>query len=226
MRFIIIFVAALIGCQQGKQERVEQKKAAPAQAEQESARGLESRADPRPVLVCLGDSLTAGHGVAPEYSFPSLLQTELDRRGLNYHVVNAGISGDTTSGGLERLNEVIEMNPKIVLIELGANDGLRGVPVPSTKANLEEIITALKRAGAKVALAGMTLPGNYGPDYIREFENMYRDLAAKHDVRLVPFRIEPLIAKPGLMQPDGLHPTAEGYRLALPAIVKGLEPLL
>jgi acyl-CoA thioesterase-1 len=182
--------------------------------------------DARPVLVCLGDSLTAGHGVAAEHSFPSLLQAELDRRGLNYRVVNAGVSGDTTSGGLERLGQVIELNPKIVLIELGANDGLRGLPVPATKANLEEMITALKRAGAKVALAGMTLPRNYGPDYIREFENMYKDIAAKHDVRLVPFRMEPLIARPGLMQADGLHPTAEGYRAALPEILKGIEPLL
>jgi acyl-CoA thioesterase-1 len=209
----------LAGC--GGSRPVSSVESTPPAAREEAA-----PVDERAVLVCLGDSLTAGHGVAPENSYPSLLQAEFDRRGLKYRVVNAGVSGDTTSGGLERLSDVIEMNPKVVLVELGANDGLRGVPVPTTKANLEEIIMSLKRAGAKVALAGMTLPRNYGPDYIREFESMYRDLAAKHDIRLVPFRLEPLLGTPGLMQADGLHPTAEGYRVALPLILQSIEPLL
>jgi acyl-CoA thioesterase-1 len=223
MPLLVILVLTLAGCRQARQEQP----TANAESTARSADpGTGEAPDSRPVLVCLGDSLTAGHGVAPEYSFPSLLQAEVDRRGLRYRVVNAGISGDTTAGGLERLGEVIELNPRIVLIELGANDGLRGVPIPSTKANLEEMITTLRRAGAKVALAGMTLPRNYGPDYIREFESMYRDLAAKHNVQLVPFRMEPLIARPGLMQSDGLHPTAEGYRAVFPAILKGIEPLL
>jgi acyl-CoA thioesterase-1 len=154
-----------------------------------------------------------------------LLQAELDARGYNYRVVNAGVSGDTTSSGLQRMRQVLSLKPSIVLLELGGNDGLRGLPIEVTRSNLEEMIVALRDAGATVALAGMTLPRNYGQTYIRQFEELYRSLAAKYRLRLVPFEIEPLAAR-GMLQDDGIHPTADGYRAALPRIFSELAPLL
>jgi len=189
----------------------------------ETARPVE---DARAVIVCLGDSLTAGHGVVGS-GWPELLQQDLDGKGYPYRVVNAGVSGDTSAGGLTRIGPLLKMKPRILILELGGNDGLRGTPVATTRANLEEMIVAGKEAGAKVLLAGMTLPPNYGPGYIREFERMYTDLAGKHDLPLIPFRLESLGGNTeGLMQRDGLHPTEEGYRRLLPHIVKQVEPLL
>jgi acyl-CoA thioesterase-1 len=179
----------------------------------------------RPVLICFGDSLTAGYGVQPTQAFPALLQRELDAKGLNYRVINAGLSGDTTAGGLDRLPQVLAAKPAVVLLELGANDGLRGVPISVTRTNLEKMIVAMKGAAISVALAGMTLPRNYGADFITQFERLYADLAKRHKIPLVRFELEPLAAR-GLLQQDGIHPTAEGYRVALPAIFKGLEPAL
>ena len=140
-------------------------------------------------------------------------------------MINAGLSGDTTSGGLSRLPQVIAQKPKVVLLELGANDGLRGMPISVTRANLEQIILTLRSAGIKVVLAGMTLPRNYGPDFIQQFEALYADLAKRHKLGLLRFELEPLAAR-GLLQNDGVHPTAEGYRVALPKILAGLEPAL
>jgi acyl-CoA thioesterase I len=178
-------------------------------------------ADARPVLLCFGDSLTAGYGVASEEAYPALLQREMSR----YRVINAGLSGDTTAGGLDRLPQVLALKPKVVLLELGANDGLRGIPIAVTRANLEQMIIAMKAAGIQVALAGMTLPRNYGADFIGKFEALYAELARKHKLALLRFELEPLAAR-GLLQADGMHPTAEGYRAALPKIVAGLAPVL
>jgi acyl-CoA thioesterase-1 len=181
--------------------------------------------DTRPVIVCFGDSLTAGYGVPRGDALPSLLQQKLDAEGYSYRVVNAGLSGDTTSGGLVRLSRIQGMLPAVVLLELGANDGLRGTPLSTTRANLSKLITGLKQVGAKVVLAGMTLPRNYGGDFISKFESMYASLAKEHGVPLLPFELEPLAEK-GLLQSDGLHPTAEGYRAVLPRIFAGLSPVL
>jgi len=191
-----------------------------------AAQSAPTPADTRPVILCFGDSLTAGHGVDPAFSYPALLQKTLDEKGYKYRVVNAGISGDTTSGGLSRLSQALALNPKIVLLELGANDGLRGLPIELTQANLEEMIVAFKKSEAQVLLAGMTLPRNYGPEYIAQFETVYKGLAKRHKLTLVPFLLEPMIAKPGLMQADGLHPTADGYRQVVPQFFGYLEPHL
>ena len=182
--------------------------------------------DNRPVIVAFGDSLSAGFGADPGKSYPDFLQNELDRRGHRYHVVNAGISGDTTTDGLERVETVIALKPAIAIVEFGGNDGLRGLPVATTRANLEQIIAALDKANTKVVLAGMTLPPNYGPDYIRSFEAVYKDLAKQYHAPLIPFLLRGVGGNPALMQRDGLHPTAEGNRVVAGNVMRVLEPLL
>jgi acyl-CoA thioesterase-1 len=181
--------------------------------------------DNRPVIVAFGDSLTAGFGADTGKSYPDFLQQELDRRGLQYRVVNAGISGETTTDALERLGAVTALKPAVVIVEFGGNDGLRGLPVSTTRANLDQIIVALKDSGAQVLLAGMTLPPNYGPDYIAAFQRVYSDLAAKDKVALIPFLLEG-VAGTNRMQRDGLHPTADGNRLVAATVMRYLQPLL
>ncbi len=182
--------------------------------------------DQRPVIVAFGDSLTAGYGVEPGRSYPAFLQAELDKAGFGYRVVNAGISGDTTSGGLSRASTVAAMKPAIVILALGGNDGLRGLPAQSTRANLEKMTLVFKESGAQVVLAGMTLPRNYGPDYIREFEKVFDSVAAQHAVPLIPFLLEGVAGREGLMQNDAIHPTAEGNRLVARNVMRVLKPLL
>jgi len=186
--------------------------------------------DVRPNVVVLGDSIAEGYGVAQGRSFPDDVQRRLDKTGYKYHVVNLGVSGDTTTGGLNRLNYALSLKPQVLVIELGGNDGLRGVPVAQTKSNLEQMIVRAKKAGSQVLLAGMTLPPNYGPDYIRNFEGMYKDLAARYKVPLIPFLMsairEQYDVRPGLMQRDGIHPTAEGHELIADTVMRYLRPML
>jgi len=183
-------------------------------------------ADTRPVIVAFGDSLTAGHGLEPGESYPDVLQKLLDQRGLRYRVVNQGISGDTTSGGLDRVKLALQLKPAVVILELGANDGLRGLPLTATRANLASMIDQFRRGGARVLLAGMTLPRNYGPDYVQGFEQVFRDLAREKRVATIPFLLEGVATDPRLMQPDALHPTAEGTRRVAATVLKYLLPLL
>jgi acyl-CoA thioesterase-1 len=183
-------------------------------------------ADARPVIVAFGDSLSAGFGVDPGASFPDILQQELDRRGYRYRVVNQGSSGDTTSGGLARVSLALDLKPEVVILELGANDGLRGVPVTATRANLKQLIQAFQKSGARVLLAGMTLPPNYGPDYIRDFEAAFRDLAREHKTGLIPFLLDGVGGRPELMQNDGLHPNVAGNRKVAATVLRYLEPML
>jgi acyl-CoA thioesterase-1 len=182
--------------------------------------------DPRRVLVAFGDSLTAGFGAEPGRSYPDYLQRDIDKKGYRWRVVNEGVSGDTTTDGLARLSQVIAQKPEIVILELGANDGLRGLPIATTKANLERMIQELEAAGARVVLAGMTLPPNYGPDYIRPFEDLYKELASKYKITLIPFLLAGVGGNPGLMQQDGLHPTAAGNRKVADNVMAVIEPLL
>ena len=180
----------------------------------------------RPVILAFGDSLSAGFGVDPGLSYPDRLQRLLDEAGYRYRVVNAGVNGDTTSGGASRVDSALAAKPVIVILELGGNDGLRGLPIEATRANLEQMIVAFQGAGVQVVLAGMTLPPNYGPDYIRGFEKIYSDLAAKYSVPMIPFLLEGVATVPRLMQQDGIHPTAEGNRKVAQLVMKTLEPLL
>src|SRR4051794_37272501 len=146
--------------------------------------------DPRPTLVCFGDSITAGFGLDAGQSYPDLLQQDLDQRGLRYRVVNLGVSGDTTQDGLARVPMALAEKPAFVLLELGGNDGLRGIPLAITRANLAQMIEAFQAAGARIVLAGMSLPPNYGAAFIRKFEAMYRELAAKYKLVFIPFLLE------------------------------------
>jgi acyl-CoA thioesterase I len=182
-------------------------------------------ADHRPVIVAFGDSLTAGFGADPGKSYPDFLQKDLDRAGYHYHVINAGISGETTTDALARLGTVTALKPAVVILEFGGNDGLRGLPVATTRSNLQQLIAALKHSGTTVLLAGMTLPPNYGPDYIRDFQRVYTDLAAQDRVALIPFLLQG-VAGTNRMQQDGLHPTGPGYRIVATTVMKYLEPLL
>jgi acyl-CoA thioesterase-1 len=183
-------------------------------------------ADDRTVIVAFGDSLTAGFGAEPGNSFPDFLQKELDGAGLKWRVMNAGVSGDTTTDGVNRLGEVLANKPRIVIVEFGGNDGLRGLPIETTRMNLEQIVSTLTKAGVKVVLAGMTLPPNYGPEYIRSFEKIYQDLGAKYKVTRIPFLLEGVATQRELMQRDGLHPTGHGNAIVSGTVMRYLKPLM
>lgn len=197
----------------------------PAQAPSKPAPRTEKPAD-WPVIVAFGDSLSAGYGVPAGESYPDFLQQELDAAGYQYRVSNAGISGDTTSGGLARLDSILEQKPKIVILELGGNDGLRGLPPSATRDNLEKIILGLRKANIQIVLAGMTLPPNYGPDYIRQFDRIYTGLATRYKLVRIPFLLEGVATDRNLMQSDGIHATTEGNKRVAKLVMRYLVPLL
>ena len=181
----------------------------------------------RPVIVCYGDSITAGYGVQPGESYPDDLQRRLDRHGYNYKVVNLGTSGATTKDAVARLQDVLRANPSVVIVEFGGNDGLRGLRVDDTRKNLETVLGALTDAHVKVLLAGITLPPNYGPDYVNAFNAVFRDVAAKeHPAAFVPMIYKDLVHQPGTIQEDGIHPTAKGADILAETLMPLLTPLL
>jgi len=180
----------------------------------------------RPRIVFLGDSLTAGLGLPREEAVPSLIQARLDGEGYRYEVVNAGVSGDTSAGGLRRLEWSLEGDVDVLVVELGANDGLRGLPVAQMKNNLSEIVSRARQRGIAVILTGMEAPPNYGPVYTVEFRQAFRDLAGEHDVVFVPFFLEGVAGIPGLNRGDGMHPNAAGARVIEATIWRALEPML
>ncbi|MEY4706239.1 MAG: Esterase TesA [Nitrospirota bacterium] len=180
----------------------------------------------RPRIVAFGNSLTAGLGVAQEESYPAQLQRKLEDAGYSYRVVNAGVSGETTAGGLRRVAWVLNSKPSIVILELGGNDGLRGLGLQETKANLERIIQQLQNASVTVVLAGMQLPPNYGKEYTAGFEALYLALARQYRLTTIPFFLDGVAGSSSLNQADGIHPTAEGYRRIVEKIFPVLEPLL
>jgi acyl-CoA thioesterase-1 len=182
--------------------------------------------DTRPVIVAFGDSLSAGFGAEPGKSFPDFLQMDLDAAGLKWRVVNAGVSGNTTTDGLDRIDEVLAFKPRITILEFGGNDGLRGLPLESTRTNLGQLIQRLEAARSKVLLAGLTLPPNYGGDYIKDFGQIYVDLAKKYNVPRIPFLLSDVVFHPGLMQQDGIHPTAQGNQIVAKTVMQYLKPLL
>jgi acyl-CoA thioesterase-1 len=182
--------------------------------------------DLRPVIVAFGDSLTAGAGVQPSMNYPAKLQAKIDGSGHRYRVVNAGVSGDTSSQGLNRVQSVISLHPAIVIVEFGANDGLRGIPPDATTRNLLAIIGRLQSSGAKVILAGMLVPPNYGPNYANSFRNIFPSVAKKTGAVLLPFFLAGVGGHPELNQEDGIHPTAEGYDIVVKNAWKILKPLL
>lgn len=191
-----------------------------------SAAEMASSSDRRPVIVCFGDSITAGYGLEYEESYPADLQGDLDRLGYRYRVVNAGISGETTKDGLARVDRVIAMKPAIVVVEFGGNDGLRGIPISQSRANLDEILSQLRTSGISLALAGITLPPQYGPEYIQQFNETYALLAKKYRVPMIPFVLQHAYGTTGDIQRDGIHPTAEGAKVVAQNVLKLIRPLL
>jgi acyl-CoA thioesterase-1 len=180
----------------------------------------------RPILVCYGDSITAGLGLPSGQAYPEDLQKLLDARGYAYKVVNQGTSGATTKDALAGLPYVLRLHPAIVIVEFGGNDGLRGLPVDQTRANLDQVLTALEKAHVKILLAGITLPPDYGRDYIRSFDEIFRSLAAKHHIAVVPMLYKDLINVPDTIQGDGIHPTAKGSAIIAGTLYSALQPLL
>ena len=191
-----------------------------------SLRQKEAKGTNLPRIVAFGDSLTAGLGVAPDEAYPGQLARWLREQGFAYDVINAGVSGDTSAGGLRRVEWILKNQPRLVILELGANDGLRGQPLKETYDNLNAIIKGLKAKGVIVVLAGMRLPLNYGDDYTQEFSDLYVRLAQEHDVSFIPFFLEGVATHRYLNQGDGIHPTAEGYSIVVKNVWRTLQPIL
>jgi acyl-CoA thioesterase I len=185
-----------------------------------------SATENRPVIVCFGDSLTAGHGTESGHAYPDYLQQLLDHRGYSYRILNRGIDGNTTKDGVERLKDVLSLHPQIVIVEFGGNDGLRGVPITATRQNLDQIVSTLVKSGTKILLAGITLPPNYGQDYIQQFNETYTTLAHKYRLPFIPFLLKDVYGTPGSMQDDGIHATAQGNQQVARNVFQALQPLL
>jgi acyl-CoA thioesterase I len=182
--------------------------------------------DELPKIVAFGNSLTAGAGIPPGESYPAHLQRRLDQSGYRYRVINAGVSGETTAGGLRRVDWMLKSRPQIVILELGGNDGLRGLSLDHMYDNLDAMIQRVQAAGAHVILAGLKLPLNYGEEYRAGFEAVYARLAQAHHVTLMPFFLEGVGAQANLNQADGIHPTGDGYRVIVDHLWPVLQPLL
>jgi len=166
-------------------------------------------------ILFFGDSITAGYGVGKDQAFPALIQNKIDSLGLTYEVINGGLSGETSAGGLRRIDWMLQREIDIMILELGGNDGLRGIDLTTTKENLQKIIdkTQQKYPGVKIILAGMQVPPNLGADYTRQFQDIYPELARENDLPLIPFILEGVGGVEELNLPDGIHPTAEGHKV-------------
>ncbi len=218
---LLLLLAAVaiffIGCSK-KQEAPPE--TAPAVSEVKPA--APQHTDDRPVIVAFGDSLTAGYGTDAGNSYPDFLEQDLNTQGFHYHVVNAGISGNTTKDGVERLDDVLALKPAVVIVAFGGNDGLRGLPIASTRKNLDQIVATLHKNGIEIVLGGITLPPNYGTDYIRQFNDTYALLAKQYKVPMLPFLLKDVYGTAGSMQADGMHATAQGNA----QVARNLMPLL
>jgi acyl-CoA thioesterase I len=179
-----------------------------------------------PLILAFGDSLTAGLGVDPEENYPSRLQVLLESAGYPYRVLNQGVSGDTTSRALRRIESAVALKPDIVILELGINDGLQGISVLETRKNLDEMLSRFEAGGARTVLAGMLMPPVVGSDYTNSFAALYPELARKHGSVLIPFFLRGVAGRRGLNLPDGLHPNAAGYEIITANVWKILQPLL
>jgi acyl-CoA thioesterase-1 len=198
----------------------------PAAQPRDAAPGL--AADQRPVVLCFGTSLTAGLGLDPEEAFPALLQAKVDSAGLGYRVVNAGVSGETSAAGLRRIDWLLDQPVAVLLLELGANDALRGQDLAAARRNMQEIIdrTRARHPGARIVVAGMEAPPNLGARYTREFRRLFVDLARANDAALIPFLLDRVAGHAELNQADGVHPTAAGARIMADNAWRVLAPIL
>ena len=218
--FVVVVGVTAAACSQSESVTTPRVAAAPAAAP------LAAQVAARPRIVFLGDSLTAGYGLDLEQSVPALIQKHLDAEGYKYEVVNAGVSGDTSAGGLRRLEWSLDGDVRILVIELGANDGLRGLPVAGTKQNLKTIIGKARDRGIEVLLTGMEAPPNYGPAYTSDFRRAFRDLAAEERVAFMSFYLDGVAGNPGLNIADGMHPNPAGARIVEANLWQALRPML
>lgn len=183
--------------------------------------------DPKMVLI-LGDSLAAGYGLQSSQAFPALLQQKIDALGWDFKVINAGLSGDTSAGGLRRIDWLLRGRIDVLVLELGANDGLRGIDLATTRANLQGIIDKVKakNPNTRILIAGMMVPPNLGQDYTRQFQQLYPELARRNQATLIPFLLDGVAGDPTLNLPDGIHPTAQGHRIVSETVWTYLKPVL
>jgi acyl-CoA thioesterase-1 len=219
---------AMLSCAQADEQPTRAQPVAQPEAAQPVTQPQTAQSDRRGVVLFLGTSLTAGYGVGVEHAFPALVQHKLDSAGYPFRVVNAGLSGETSAGGLRRLEWSLQQPIDVLVLELGANDGLRGLPVRQLRANLDSIIAVTRRRypDAAVIIAGMQAPPNLGAAYTTSFRATYRDLADKYDARLVPFLLEGVAAMPELNQEDGIHPNHAGHEVIAETIWQSLQPVL
>jgi len=212
---VLVMIAALSGCEQPREES--------------PAKSPAVEADPaRPAVLFLGTSLTAGLGLEPDQAYPALIQQKIDSAGLTYRVVNAGVSGETSAGALRRVDWLFREPLSVLVVETGANDGLRGLSPDSLAANIQGIFDRAKQLQPppRLVLLGMRVPPNYGRVYAERFQQVYRELARRNDAALVPFLLEGVGGVPSLNQPDGVHPTAQGQRRMAETVWRVLEPVL
>ena len=187
------------------------------------ANAAEPAASKTPLVIFLGDSLSAGYGLPAEQAFPALVERRMKERGTPVRIVNAGVSGDTTSGGLERLDWMLGQKPDVLVVELGANDAFRGQPVARIESNLREIVVRAQRAGVRVLLVGMKVPPNYGPDFARDFDALYPRIAKETRALLMPFLLDGVAGRPELKLDDGIHPNVEGQKIVAENFLPYLE---
>lgn len=223
---LTLVIPGLAGCDRGTAEEARVPRPAPAVAPAPAAPAPAVQADKGPLVVFLGDSLTAGLGLPEDQAYPAVLDRRLDAGGTPVRVLNAGVSGDTTAGGLARLDWLLKQKPDVLVVGLGGNDGLRGLDLAETEKNLREIVRRAKAAGARVLLLGMQIPPNYGPDYTEQFEGMYPEIAKDLDVPLVPFLLEGVGGVTDLNQGDGIHPTAKGQEKVAATVEPYLKELV
>jgi acyl-CoA thioesterase-1 len=183
-------------------------------------------APPAKTLVCFGDSITAGYGLDANQSYPAALERLLAKRALPYRVVNEGVSGATTKDAVASVHSIVALHPDVVVVEFGGNDGLRGLPLNVTRQNLDSVLTTLEAAKIRVLLVGITLPPNYGQEYIHTFDAIYRDAAKKHHLPLMPMLYDGIYTVPGTIQQDGIHPTPKGSQMIAEHMLPLLLPLL
>ncbi|MCA1633693.1 MAG: arylesterase [Acidobacteria bacterium] len=220
---VFLSTAFLFGCGGDSSRSTSGTSGAPAAAPAPN----QAPAQTLPKIVAFGDSLTAGYGLSPKESYPSILQQKLDAEGYKYEVVNAGVSGDTSAGGLRRIDWSLEDGDvRFIILELGANDFLRGQPVKETRRNLSQIIERAQARGAQVLLAGMYTTTNAGDAYLKEIDEVFKSLADDHDLPLIPFFLENVAGKRDLNLDDGVHPNAEGTKIVADTVYKYLKPLL
>lgn len=223
---LTLVIPGLAGCDPGTAEEASVRRAEPAAAPAPAAPAPAASADKGPLVVFLGDSLTAGFGLPGDQAYPAVLDRRLDAEGTPVRVLNAGVSGDTTAGGLARLDWLLKQKPDVLVVGLGGNDGLRGLDLAESEKNLREIVRRAQATGARVLLLGMMIPPNYGPDYTEQFRGMYPKIAEELDVPLVPFLLEGVGGVADLNQTDGIHPTAKGQEMVAATVEPYLKGIL